>query len=115
MTKKEQIKKLTELAKGENIIAVVAQDALDYDDISYLKDVTTHGCVSGVVSSLIYYKDTHEFYQNHKDECQEILAEYEEMTGEGFRFKGQDIENTLAWLSYEQRAKELLDVLEGAI
>ena len=39
-----------------SIQAEVAQEALDYDDPqSFFNDLLQHGCISGMVSSLIYY------------------------------------------------------------
>ena len=116
--KKQNIQELLETAsKGTDIRASVAQDALDYGDvdeaISYLKDVTEHGCASGTCSGLVYYADTYEFYSQHQDECDEVLYEYEENTGEGFKFEGRDVPNTLVWMAYEQRACELLAEIEN--
>lgn len=107
---KIQKAKLTELAKGDDIKARVAQDALDHDDYAtgYLQDVCNHGCQSGTCSGLIYYKDTHEFYTDFVDEIHEVLEEYEENTGEGFKFEGRDVRNTLAWMAYEEKARDVL-------
>lgn len=35
---------------------------------STIRDITLHGCISGVVSELIYYKDTVKFYDTFEDE-----------------------------------------------
>lgn len=90
---------------------VVITDALEHDgyEAGYLYDAITHGCKSGTCSGLIYYVDTHKFYADHADECDNILADYESNTGEGFRFDGNDIRNTLAWMGYEETARKVLD------
>lgn len=33
-----------------------------------IREITLHGCISGVVSELIYYKDTVKFYDTYEDE-----------------------------------------------
>lgn len=111
MTKKQKTL-LEKKAERSGILAVVANDALDNEDpVQYLKEVSEHGCVSGVCTGLIYYSDTHEFYQTYSQECDDVLSEYEDMTGEAFAFKGQDVQNTLAWMAYEERARQLYDEL----
>ncbi|HEX2243853.1 MAG TPA: hypothetical protein VHK27_11520, partial [Gammaproteobacteria bacterium] len=52
------------------------------------------------------------FYNQYKYECEEIFHAYERETGEGFKFEGRDIRNTLAWMAYEERARQLLEILE---
>lgn len=106
---------LEQYAQDDNIKGVVATDTLDNEgyELGYLRDVTSQGCVSGSCSGLIYYADTHAFYDKYSNECDKILEELEDSTGEGFRFNGQDVRNTLAWLGYEERARELLDELEN--
>jgi len=65
-----------------------------------------------MVSSLIRYKDTHEFYDKHYDEIEELRAELED---QGIPINiptHSDLKNFLAWLSYEEKARELYDELE---
>lgn len=48
----------------------------DYTDIEdCIREILTYGCVSGCVSSLIYYKDTLAFYEQHRNEIS--LAVYD--------------------------------------
>ena len=59
--------------KPHSIQAEVAQSALEYDDPqSFFDDLLQHGCISGMVSSLIYYADTHAFYDKHYEEIEEL-------------------------------------------
>lgn len=44
----------------ESIKSAVAQEVLVHDDPkSFFEDLLQHGCISGMVTSLIYYQDTH--------------------------------------------------------
>ena len=93
----------------ESIKAAVAQEALERDDSqSFFDDLQQHGCISGTVTSLIYYTDTHAFYDKHYEEIEELRSEYEDSTGEPLQIKG-DLKNYLAWFAFEQVAYQLLE------
>lgn len=70
------------------------------DQTSYVNDVLTHGCVSGIVTELIYYTDTHKFYDTHYEDIEALREEYEEDFGHGLRIEG-DLKNFMAWWSFE--------------
>lgn len=88
----------------------------DYNDIEdCIGEILTHGCSSGCVSSLIYYRDTLEFYNQFKEEINELL--YDVMHNVGmFAIKeflnNWDItdplaldtnnQNILAWFGFEE-------------
>ena len=96
------------------IRACVAQEALDYssEDISaFFKDLLAHGCISGMVSSLIYYADTAKFFDRHYEEIEDLRFVYLESGGEPLRIEG-DLKNHLAWFGFEQAAERLVDELE---
>lgn len=94
-----------------NLISIVATDALGQcSPVSYLNDVTQHGCISGTVSRLIYYVDTHAFFDKHYDEIQEMINEYQESTGLDL-VPTDDLKNFYAWFVYEQTAYTLLNQL----
>lgn len=102
----------------KNIKAIVLEDA--DGEITYIKDVAEFGCVGGNCNGLIYYEDTHKFYNEHADEIDEILDDIEEQQGEPYNIKenmkrlGQsDLRNFLAWLAYEVKAQEILNELEN--
>ena len=69
----------------------------------YLEDVMAHGCQSGFVRHLIYYKDTRAFFMRHFDEIFEIIND-------------NDIEvkelnaNEFAWIGFEYMAQELYSI-----
>lgn len=89
---------------------------------TYLQDVLNHGCVSGTVSSLIYYSDTEKFHDEYEDEIDSRIEEYLENTGEKFsdlvatiNFDAWDIaqlKNWKAWFAYEFVASNINRSLE---
>jgi len=96
----------------QSIKAEVAEEALDHDDPkTFFKDLLQHGCISGMVGKLIYYKDTHTFYDKHYAEIEELREEYEESTGEPLKIPS-DLKNFLAWFSFEQVAYQLVSEIE---
>jgi hypothetical protein len=109
----------------DSIKKIVLHDARhsSYDSAtSYLKDVLYHGCVSGMVSGLIYYADTRKFFEDHKEEINTILQELINSTGLsidelfGDKWDKEDPlcldtynQNLLAWVGYEETCRAILD------
>ncbi|WAX15671.1 hypothetical protein EG103P3_00002 [Enterococcus phage EG103P3] len=48
---------------------------------TYLQDLTQHGAISGMVSGLISYYETTQFFNEHRDEIVTMLDELKEETG----------------------------------
>ena len=65
-----------------------------------------------MVGSLIYYKDTHEFFDKHYNEIEDIRMELQEDGVLEKLPKGNDLKNFMAWMSFEHRASELYNELE---
>ena len=109
---KDTLQKLLEDNQG-NITQAVIDEALDYHSPKeFFEDLLQHGCQSWMISSLIYYKDTHEFYEKHYDEIEDIRCQ---LTDDGIEVnipQCTDLKNFYAWLSFEQRAYELHNELE---
>jgi len=97
----------------DSLRAAVAAEALDcgYDIKSFFTDLFTHGCQSGMIGSLIYYHDTHAFYNKHYDEIEVLRYELEEVFGEPLRVQG-DLKNWFAWMAFEETARAIADQLE---
>jgi helix-turn-helix protein len=76
---------------------------------SFAQDVVTHGCVSGIVTELIYYSDTHKWFDTHYSDIMELVEEYEEMLGEKLQWQG-DMKNWFAWFSFEETARQLYNL-----
>lgn len=73
------VKFLIQSSKGNDILSVIAQEALeDRAPLTHLKDLYEYGCVSGTFSSLIYYHQTHAFFDTHYDEIEEMREIWEE-------------------------------------
>ena len=56
-----------------NFLLAQSQDSEDAKGI--LENVLTHGCESGMVNHLIYYKDTVKYFENHESEIMEMLEQ----------------------------------------
>ena len=85
----------------------MAQEALDYDNPrNFFEDLSRHGCASGMVGSLIYYHETHAFFDTHYHEIEEIRLQVQEEIGLVLNIEG-DLKNHLAWFAFEQRAYQL--------
>jgi hypothetical protein len=76
--------------------------------ISFAEDVLNYGCQSGAVGALIYYKDTHKWFDTYYDEIMELTEEIENSTGEKLHHNG-DLKNWYAWLSFEETTRQLLE------
>jgi hypothetical protein len=108
-------KKLQEIVKNNpnTIKACVAKEALEhsYDNIkNFFSDLLQHGCISGMISSLIYYKDTEEFFHKYYEEIIDLKTEFEESTGESLKIPHQ-VANYLAWFSFEKVSYQLANEL----
>ena len=106
-------KKLNRIRHEEKktLRAAVAKEALDYEEpAAFFDDLLSHGCVSGMVSSLVYYTQTHKFYDKHYQEIEELRLEFEASTGTSLAMDS-DLKNTLAWFAFEETAYQLANEL----
>lgn len=89
----------------------------DYSVLSFLEDLQHGGCQSGLIGELIYYDDTVKFFENYKEEINELLKELMESTGLsiedlfGDKWDKEDPlimdrfnKNLLAWFGFEETA-----------
>jgi hypothetical protein len=110
---KNQLERL--LGKSSLVDAVVNHvlDGYTTDEEikNFFEDLMQHGCQSGMVGELIYYTDTHKFFNDHYEEIEELREEYEDSTGEALRPKG-DMKNWFAWFAFEQTAYNIATDLE---
>ena len=122
---KKQIKKLEKLAQNSDlksdVVAWVKSQSESYDTLeSVFSDLLHNGCVSGIVSHLIYYSDTTKFYESHHDEIWDLIEEKREDYGHsnalefiaslnGAKNVGSEdqFKNLLAWFAFEETAYQL--------
>lgn len=110
-----EINKYAEYAEGENeLVKVVMEDILEYveEDLESMKgrmeEILQHGCVSGTVGMLIYYSDTHKFFDNNYDDIMEIAKELEDEFGQPiYNSDKGDMKNFYAWLGYEETVRKI--------
>lgn len=92
----------------------INEQAENYEDGAegVYKDLMQGGCQSGYVGELIYYHDTHKFYQKYSQEIEDLLYEMEESMGESplnCKKAGDDLQNWLAWFGFEETARNLME------
>lgn len=96
---------------AEILIDMLDTDINNEEVLTTIEDILNHGCQSGIVPALIYYKDTEAFFDRHVDEIfdlyNEAKIEYGEMNIELTR-------NNLAWFGFETMAQNILYELEVA-
>jgi len=111
---KDIAKQLSSIRDNEenSIRGLVATEALEYGDTpeTFFIDLSKHGCESGMVNSLIYYVDTHAFYDQHYEEIEELRVEFEEQCGVPLKIP-YNLKNFLAWFAFEQTASKMTDEL----
>jgi hypothetical protein len=94
------------------VIGDIIESAENYQDPdnegikSFFQDLMRGGCASGMISELIYYKDTHAFYNRYYDYIEDLRTQHEEDFGEPLTIKG-DLKNFLAWYGYEETAYKI--------
>lgn len=111
--KNKILNKLKKLAKNstnqlEEYVANYALDNYSTDEEikTFFSDLFQSGCQSGMISSLIYYQDTKEFFIKYEDEINELKEEFEESTGETLKISGKT-SNFLAWFGFEEMARNI--------
>ncbi len=72
-----------------------------------IENVIQYGCSSGYVSALIYYSDTEEFFNRHKEAINKLAHELSnDLFGNPYEiYKKLNFEcskNTMAWFGFEE-------------
>ena len=93
-----------------------------YDNkVNIFTDVLYHGCQSGTVGFLIYYNQTTAYYNEHREEINQLLYELMECTGIysptelfGNKWDKEDPlaiedynQNLLAWFGFEETMRNI--------
>ena len=84
---------------------------------SFISNVLNYGCVSGIVSELIYYYQTEEFFNTFKEEINNLVHSLsEDIYGNPFELyynlNGGCSKNNLSWFAFEEITRMLADELE---
>lgn len=117
------IKNFKPKTKLESDVVEIIDSYDDRNSIEFLKEVTTHGCISGIISELIYYEDTINFYNEHKEEIKNLIKHdfttYDmkscvELFGDKWDYTDIDISsennrNLLAWCAFEHTCYIILE------
>lgn len=113
----QEIKRKSENKLTKRVCNYVISRWSDYEDKKHIfTDVLNYGCQSGIVGELIYYTDTVRFYQQYRQEINNLL--YDTMNGTGLYSPSelfgdkwdkedplaQDThnQNLLAWFGFEE-------------
>ena len=98
-------------------VAEIILDQVDgYENeeiLEYAAQIVNYGCQSGIVPTLMTYKDTDEFFNNHSDEILELLDNDKE---EGI-LNMNEVEfnkNWLSWYAFERITFDIQYELEAA-
>jgi hypothetical protein len=129
LSKAQEFKRLSQLSKTpleKKIVSMIKYKLTGYDNLeSLLKDILYNGLQSGIVSDLIYYKDTLAFYKKYKKEIDNLLKDTMNETGanspadlfgnkwdkEDFFIEDTNNRNLLAWFGFEEKLRELTNNL----
>ena len=125
------IQEFLEDLKGSNkltnhVLDYYIDESVDYDTpddlLKSMEDLQQYGCQSGMINGLIYYDDTTKFFDEYKDEINDILSEVLEGTGcsmeelFGDKFDENDPliidysnKNLLAWFGFEETVNNLYE------
>ena len=111
MFSEELYERLDEMKKVNTIYEEVIDDVIDNleeetkEDLhNRLDEISSHGCASGTVGSMIYYSDTVAFFERHKYVINDIIAEFIRDTGLSMNefFKNFDNDDPLCLESTNQ-------------
>lgn len=123
---KEYLESLKDGNKLNDYVIDYCIDDIEDSDIDELltnmEDLQRYGCISGMIPSLIYYDDTNKFYEEYKEEINEMLSNLIEGTGcsmselFGDKFDNEDPlvldysnKNLLAWFGFEETSNNLYE------
>ena len=99
MPNSEQTNKSVQQAVFE-IIESSLEGCSKAEQESWLQDLAEHGCVSGMVSPLIYYHQTESFFDQHADEILE-LAHLLDFNINIVEVGLTQFKNNMAWFTFE--------------
>lgn len=113
MKLKTKLKNLKSFNKLKNyVIDYILEDYQTDDEIeNFFSDLLNHGCQSGMISTLIYYDDTKQFFIKYIDEINELIEKLEDELGESIKADGNRL-NFYSWLAFEETARNIANELK---
>jgi len=86
------------------VISYVLDDyKTDKEIKGFFEDLSTSGCVSGMIRTLIYHDDTKAFFIEYIEEIGDLVYE---LQGEGIKIDSR-MYNFYSWLAFEETARNL--------
>ena len=86
-----------------SIAQFVAKIALETEPSkSFFQSIASDGCISGMIGELVYYQDTHKFFDNFYEEIEDLREDYEIDIPQD-----TDLKNYLAWAAVEIIAAQM--------
>lgn len=93
----------------EAVYATLKENVDTVEELKYyMKDVYTHGCISGTVPQLIYVKDCEYFVKEH---LSDILVLFDEAVDEGIVEAMPTNISLIAWWAFEITCKQLYEAI----
>ena len=83
----------------------------DDEILSAVEKIVNYGCQSGIVTSLVYYKDTEAFFNRHVDEILELIEDAKQTMDMNYI---EFSRNNLAWFAFEIIAQGIYQEMEEA-
>lgn len=113
---KERLHYIT-VNEPNSIKALVAKEALKRKDIpQFFLNLQQKGCVSGLVTSLNFYHQTHYFFELYYNEIEQLRLKHFNKSSEQICELSYDLKTMMIWFAFEQTAQDLSVILdiEGA-
>lgn len=107
----------SEMNKLEKAVyRIMCSDITGYSCIDNMESDYSHGCASGIIGELIYYKDTRAWFRKYRHEISELLKYSGTKPSDINDFDDDDPfcedthnQNLLAWFSFEYVAFEIFN------
>ena len=99
------------------VMEILEGMAVDSSLEEVVEEVLEHGCVTGIVGSLIYYYQTEAFFNRHKNAINELAHELsEDIYGNPFEIyhnlNGGCSKNNMAWFGFEEVTRMIAEEME---
>jgi hypothetical protein len=99
------------------VMEMLENMAIDSNLETVINEVLQYGCVSGIVGNLVYYYQTEEFFDRHKDAINDLAHELsEEIYDNPFEIyhnlNGGCSKNNMAWFGFEEVTRIIANEME---